>query len=319
MRNNTKYSILVPAYKRTYLAECIASVLAQTIPDWELVVVDDASPEDLVSVVRLYDDPRIRYYRNAKNCGAVDVVDNWNICLGYAQGTYCICMGDDDRLLPESLANYDDLIAKHPGLAIYHAWTEIIDENGDVVGMQEPRPEREGPYSMIWNRWRGRMQFIGDFLYDVAQLRADGGFHKVPLAWGSDDITAVRAAAHAGIANMHAPGFQYRSSTITISAGGNIKQKMLALGDFEIWLKDFIASNDPTDEAEKVYRKLCKDGLRREMLKRKCYTVTTDITHNGLTAWLYWIWHHRKYSMGIASVCYSAVQALKTKILRRKK
>ena len=75
------FSILIPAYKSRYLNEAMESVLAQTYQDWEMIIVDDHSPEDLVSIVRRYKDNRISYYRNGKNIGAGDVIKNWNKCL----------------------------------------------------------------------------------------------------------------------------------------------------------------------------------------------------------------------------------------------
>ena len=81
-----RFSVTIPAYKGKYLRECIDSVLAQTFTDFELVIVNDASPEDLGAIVNSYHDERVRYYVNETNCGAVDVVDNWNKCLEYATG-----------------------------------------------------------------------------------------------------------------------------------------------------------------------------------------------------------------------------------------
>ena len=73
------------------------------------------------SVVKSFTNARIRYYVNEKNCGAENVVDNWNICLGYARGDYVICMGDDDKLLSTCLKEYAKLIERYPGLGVYHA------------------------------------------------------------------------------------------------------------------------------------------------------------------------------------------------------
>lgn len=224
-----KFSIAIPAYKASYLKECIDSILCQTYKDFELIIVNDASPENLDSIVTSYDDSRIRYYVNEKNCGAIDVVDNWNKCLSYAKGDYIICMGDDDRLLPNCLEEYDNLIKKIPNLGVYHAWTEIIDEYSNVVQMQEARPLYEGVYSMMWGRWKGRLQYIGDFLFDRRLLVSNGGFYKLPLAWASDDITAYTAAKKNGIANMQVPGFQYRVNSQTISSTGNVTLKLQAI------------------------------------------------------------------------------------------
>ena len=87
------FSITIPAYKARFLDEAIKSVISQTYQDWQLVIVDDCSPEDLKGIVEPYlADSRVEYYRNEKNCGAVDVVDNWNICLSHCTGDYVICM-----------------------------------------------------------------------------------------------------------------------------------------------------------------------------------------------------------------------------------
>ena len=74
-----RYSILLPSFRARFLKVCLESILRQTESDFELIVVDDASPEDLHSIVRSFPDPRIRYFRNAVGCGAEHLVDNWNI------------------------------------------------------------------------------------------------------------------------------------------------------------------------------------------------------------------------------------------------
>ena len=214
-----KFSIVIPAYKAEFLEEAIESCLSQRYEDYEIIIVDDASPEHLDGIVARFVDARIRYYRNDVNCGALNVVDNWNICLSYCTGEYVICMGDDDRLLPNCLMEYATLIEKFPDLNVYHAWTEIIDENGNFVKLLEPRPVFESCMSLIWNRWNGRSQFIGDFCFRVSDLREKGGFFKLPEACGSDDISVVRAAWLGGIANTQSVCFEYRNSSRTISKG----------------------------------------------------------------------------------------------------
>ena len=114
------FSILVPTYKAKFLKECIDSVLSQTYTNFELIIVNDASPEDIDSIVSICSDDRLRYYKNKKNIGAVDVVDNWNLCLSYAVGDYVICMGDDDKLTPNCLEEYLKLIEKYPKLEKNH-------------------------------------------------------------------------------------------------------------------------------------------------------------------------------------------------------
>lgn len=221
-----KFSITIPAYKSKYIAESIHSCLCQSYEDYELIIVDDHSPEDLFSIISQFKDERIKYYRNEENCGAINVVDNWNKCLEYAQGEFIICMGDDDRLLPDCLSLYKELIEKYPDLNVYHAWTQIIDENSTVIEIQESRPEWESALAAQFYRWDHRWkQYIGDFCFRTAALRKEGGFYKLPLAWGSDDITVFRAAMYKGIANTQEFGFQYRKNAQTITNSGNQKAK----------------------------------------------------------------------------------------------
>ena len=238
-----KFSITIPTYKSLYLNEAIQSVVGQSYADWELIVVDDCSPEDLRSVVAPYlHDARVRYYRNKRNCGAVNLVDNWNICLSYCTGDYVVCMGDDDRLLPNCLQDYSKLIERHPELNVYHTRTEIIDDNGKLTDLQEQRPEWESAIAMLWNRWDHRNhQYIGDFCYRTDYLRKSGGYYKLPLAWGSDDITALRAAVGKGIANTQVFGFQYRENRQTISSSqDNMRLKIEACKSQHEWLSDFL-------------------------------------------------------------------------------
>lgn len=296
-----KFSITIPAYKQKYLNEAIESCLAQTYKDFELIIVDDASPEDLKSVVERFQDSRIRYYRNEKNCGALKVVDNWNISLGYATGDYVICMGDDDRLLPNCLEEYSRLIEKYPDLDIYHGMTEIIDENSRVTNMQEARPEREGIYSMIIGRLRNcRMQYIGDWLFKRTALEQLNGYVNMPMAWGSDDLTAYIVAKNKGVANTQIPVFQYRINSLTISNSGHYREKtkvhINVLNRVETLLKN---GEGKVDGIEEVYRK----AMLKKMAELKRLTVSdymrADMLSKGRMAGLFW-WIRNIHQFGIS-------------------
>ncbi len=312
-----KFSVTIPTYKRQFLQECIESVLAQTYADFELIVVNDASPEDIDSVVLQFRDPRIRYYKNEENCGAVNVVDNWNICLNYAKGDYVICMGDDDKLLPNCLEEYAKLIEQFPGLGVYHAWTEIIDENSNVVRMQEARPLRESVYSMMWHRWNGRTQFIGDFLFDTKLLKANGGFYKLPLAWGSDDISTYIAAKDTGIANMQVPGFQYRTNSQTISKTGNTDLKLSAINAEEEWYDAFLASaHNHNDPVEHIFWEMLKKEKGKTMMKKRISFITSDMSREGFSRFFHWLSCQKKYRLNMKAIAYALLEVRKRSITK---
>ena len=97
-------SIGIPAYKATYLKEAIDSVLNQTYTKFELIIVNDKSPENIEEIISTYNDKRIRYYKNEDNLGKTSIVLNWNKCLSYANGDFFVLLCDDDIMLPNFIA-----------------------------------------------------------------------------------------------------------------------------------------------------------------------------------------------------------------------
>ena len=306
-----KFSVTVPAYKAKYLKECIESVLAQTYRDFELLIVDDASPEDLKSIVKQFRDSRIRYYRNEKNCGAIDVVDNWNKCLEYAKGEWVICMGDDDKLLPNCLEEYAKLAEKHPQVQVMHGWTEIIDENSDFSNVTASRTECESAYSLIWHRWFSRdRQFVGDFAYKRETLKSIGGFYKLPMAWASDDITAITMAEFGGIANTQALVFQYRENSRTISSTGNVKVKMEAIRSEIKWYEEFF-KRDVDDTLDLKYKQSLEKGFSRHFQKKYAFNITQDLLQRRSNVF-YWIRHRDEYGLSLPLIIYSFIISFKS-------
>lgn len=307
-----KYSILIPAYKAKYLEEAIDSVLQQTYKDLELIIVNDASPENIDDIISQYEDSRLHYFKNKKNCGALRVVDNWNKCLEKVRGEFVICMGDDDKLLPECLEIYDKLISEYPGLDVYHGWTEIIDEHSHIIDMQEPRPIFEGVYSAMWGRMNGRQQFIGDFLFRVSPLREAGGFYYVPMAWGSDDITSLRAMIGKGVANTQLPVFQYRKTTITLSSSSNGDLKMrgvLTLSDWELSL--IMQKNQELNSVEAIYLEVIRNNFDVKLKRIQKHEMFMNFRCGiRLKKLLFWYQNKKKYRLNNRMIFISFIRSL---------
>lgn len=289
------FSITIPAYKARFLDEAIKSVIAQTYQDWQLVIVDDCSPEDLKGIVEPYlADSRVEYYRNEKNCGAVDVVDNWNICLSHCTGDYVICMGDDDRLLPCCLAELSKTIDKYPELNVYHLQTEIIDESGKIIETLEERPEQEDVLSLMTKRWEGRKQYIGDFCYSRKHLNAFGGYYPLPYAWGSDDITLFRAALPSGIANVSRTGFQYRENQYSISLAHNDAEKVATVLLQREWYQKAFAELIPQGVFPKTDIQNALNSMNGFVRGLIIGHIKRDLKQGGVHKYWYWLWNYPK-------------------------
>src|ERR1700754_848827 len=126
-----KFSIGLPAYKSKFMYECVKSILGQTYDYFELIILNDKSPEDIGGVVSLFDDKRITYLENEYNVGSETLILNWNKCLEMSTGDYFIMMGDDDTMQPDYLEEFIRLMEKYPDLDVYHCRSNIIDDKGE--------------------------------------------------------------------------------------------------------------------------------------------------------------------------------------------
>lgn len=100
--NQTLVSIVLPTYKRAHvLPHAIESVLTQTYPNWELIIVDDNSPDNTADVVSFYRDPRIRYHRNQPNLKLPRALNNG---FSLARGNYLTWTSDDNLYAADAIA-----------------------------------------------------------------------------------------------------------------------------------------------------------------------------------------------------------------------
>lgn len=304
-----KFSITIPAFKEKFLKETIDSVLAQTYQNYEIVIVNDASPYDLDSIVSQYDDPRIRYFKNEKNCGAKDVVDNWNICLGHATGDFVMCIGDDDKLTPRCLQDFANLIKKYPDLDLYHARSEIIDDCSNYVKTLELRPEWESVYSLMYNP---RNTHLGDWLFRTETLHDNGGFFKLPFGWQSDDISAFIAAASHGVANTQEVGFQYRGNGLSISHDLTCIEDKIEAVRFAIqWRIDYVSKQHPDNDEDKRLIQLIKRDAQSMGYKDIDDMIEFDIRKHFWSRSRFWLWNRQKHGISIKRYLSIFLKALK--------
>jgi glycosyltransferase involved in cell wall biosynthesis len=94
-------SVCIPSYNNgLYITETISSVLKQTYGNFELIIVDDNSPDDTVSKIRSFNDRRISFFENERNLG---MHGNWSRALSLAKGEYIKLLCGDDIIYPDCL------------------------------------------------------------------------------------------------------------------------------------------------------------------------------------------------------------------------
>ena len=122
-------SVIMPAYNAArYIETAIRSVLAQTFPNWELIVIDDGSKDTTVEVVEQLarEDSRITLLRNETNMG---VAKTRNRGMALAQGRYIALLDSDDIWRSEKLEK-QVVLAQETGADIVYCSYAIVDEYG---------------------------------------------------------------------------------------------------------------------------------------------------------------------------------------------
>ncbi len=124
--------IMMPFWGRTdHFRIAVESVLAQTDPDWRLVVIDDRNPDPAAATwLRTLPDPRIEYVLNDVNLGPGA---NFQRAVDLSLADRVVIMGCDDRMLPGFVAQVRELATAHPEAAIIEVGVDVIDGDGDPV------------------------------------------------------------------------------------------------------------------------------------------------------------------------------------------
>ncbi len=128
--NSPILSVLLPVYNHAkYVSKAIDSILSQTYKDFELIIIDDASTEDLMSILSSYTDSRIRLHSNDKNIG---VTKTLNKAIKLSRGKYLARQDSDDisfsKRFEMQIKAFDN-----EQVGLVGTWAHAIDFKGEVV------------------------------------------------------------------------------------------------------------------------------------------------------------------------------------------
>jgi glycosyltransferase involved in cell wall biosynthesis len=212
---NALFTVGIPVTKTKHLSKALASVLEQSRNDWELLVVDNKADKPVVEFIPQDIRNRCRLITRQER---LSPVDNWNNLLEEVRTQWFILLSDDDYLEPDHLQQLSSLVERFPRVDVFHTRVRMVDENDRALGLSPLAPDWETMSDLVWHRCAGmRQQFLSDFMWRTSALREQGGFANLPAAWGTDDLTAARLSARAGIAFGARPTLNYRihSGSIT--------------------------------------------------------------------------------------------------------
>jgi glycosyltransferase involved in cell wall biosynthesis len=124
-----KFSILIANYNNgKYFRDCYNSLVNQTYENWEVIIVDDASTDDSVEVIKsiIKDDPRFKLYHNAVNqgCGFTK-----RECMKYAEGELCAYLDPDDAIYTQALEKTINEFANTTDIVATYSQMMLCDDN----------------------------------------------------------------------------------------------------------------------------------------------------------------------------------------------
>jgi glycosyltransferase involved in cell wall biosynthesis len=125
-------SVCIPTFnEERYIRESVASVLAQSEQNFELLIIDNCSTDRTPNICREFCDPRIRILQNSRNIGSIE---NFNKCIQNAIGELIILLPADDLLERDGLELLSRALIENPSVGIAFGSSIQIDHRGKNIG-----------------------------------------------------------------------------------------------------------------------------------------------------------------------------------------
>lgn len=134
-------SICIPTYNSgAFVKRTLDSVLNQSYQNLEVIIVDDCSKDNTAEIVKVYTDPRIKFYINKKNAG---LTQNWNSSLKKATGKYIKLLCADDVIYKNCVEEEVKALETHPTASMVIGNTHIVNSD-DKITLKVRKLSKEG-------------------------------------------------------------------------------------------------------------------------------------------------------------------------------
>lgn len=254
-----KFSVLLPVRNGwPYVQECVESILAQTYPHFDLIVLDNQSTDHTVAWLKARGDGRIRLHTSS---APLSIAESWARVKDVTKQEYMTLIGHDDLLGPDFLETIKGLIERHPDSALYQTGARLINSEGKTIRGCMAVPEIETAAQYLQARFTFQRDTFGTgFVMRSADYDRVGGIPAFEKLFFADDALWLSLVGGASKACDPGEHFAVRVHPKSESASlPSIWASILTgLGQFSDFLGTFVQTNA---EARKVYLEFGPDFL----------------------------------------------------------
>lgn len=264
-----KFSIILPVRNGgNYIKECVKSILSQTWPHFNLIVLDNASTDGTLDWLRSVQDERIVIYPSNES---LTIEKNWARITTVPKNEFMTCIGHDDILDPDYLLVMDKLIQQYPGASLYLAHFRYIDSAGNTIRSCLPMAEKQLPPEMLANFLQHNFNVTGTgYMMRSIDHDAVGGIPAYPSLLFADFELWLNLAkiSYLAVAPQQTFAFRLHQSTTTSSADDVM---LLAFERFVLYLEGLRSTNSEfatviEEHADKLLHFYCR-GLTSRLLR----------------------------------------------------
>lgn len=215
-------TIGIPTYNRadSYLKQTLESAVSQTYPNVEIIVSDNCSTDNTEALVKSLADPRIRYFKQARN---IPANDNFNFCLEQAKGDYFSLLHDDDMIDEDfvdvcmNAAGYKtDIGLIRTGIRRIDSYGEVFRESPNLAGGLSTEE-----FFLAWFAGGKTPMHLCSTLFNTKRLREIGGFNSRHQLF-QDVMAEVQLAAKFGRLDIRDVKASFRSHAATRTHGHKV-------------------------------------------------------------------------------------------------
>lgn len=217
-------AIIIPAWRDRHFAEALASIRDQADHRFRLYIFDDASSDDLRSIVESAGvGLDIIYHRFEENLGGQDLVAHWHRCIALTENEPWIWLfSDDDIAEPDCVAAFYQLLESDiKGATLLRFNNVVINDAGQVIQRPTPHPEKENALELLEATLTAptRLWCVPDHIFSREAYLKTEGFVNFPKALFADNATWIRMTALGHVRTIPEVRIYFRKHQLGTSSG----------------------------------------------------------------------------------------------------